>query len=339
MSNSEGTIEEEVATVSVKRPHMFVLGAGASRAACQEGDLKGQRLPLMTDFALVLGLEDLLRSWGLDPARNIEDTFSDLHSQGETQKIRKLEERIEQFFETLSLPKHPTIYDHLLLSLRDKDVVATFNWDPLLVQAYRRNVAHAPSLPKLAFLHGNVMAGYCASDKVVGVAGLKCHCGKPFVRSRLLYPIGNKDYVSDPFIALQWELLKEGYRNAFMVTVFGYGAPKTDVAAVDAMKHAWGEPAQRHLEQYSIITTQNKKEVLESWAPFIHTHHYEIHANFYDSWLANHPRRTGEAYMAQYLDAKFIPDHPIPQNLDFPELWRWYEQFRAPEVMAGLALT
>jgi hypothetical protein len=33
----------------------------------------------------------------------------------------------------LELPDHPTVYDHLLLSLRKKDAIFTFNWDPFLL--------------------------------------------------------------------------------------------------------------------------------------------------------------------------------------------------------------
>lgn len=191
-------------------------------------------------------------------------------------------------------------------------------------------------MPNLAFLHGNLSVGYCAKDDVVGVAGLRCRrCGDPFEVSKLLYPVREKDYASDPGIARQWRELRRGFKSAFMITVFGYSAPKTDVAAVAAMKEAWGTPDDRSMEQTSFITIQDEDEVREAWRPFIHSHHYEVHANFYDSWLANHPRRTGEAYLSQYIDAKFIPDNPIPKDLDFPELWQWYDQFRAAEVAKG----
>ena len=86
------------------------------------------------------------------------------------------------------------------------------------------------------------------------------------------------------------------------------------------------------MEQASFITIQDEDEVLETWSPFIHTHHVEVHSDFYASWTANHPRRTGEAYWNQYLEAKFVAENPIPRDLDFPALWDWFEQFRAPEL-------
>ena len=45
---------------------------------------------------------------------------------------------IHDYFHSLRIPPTPTLYDHLLLALRKKDVVATFNWDPLLLQAAKR---------------------------------------------------------------------------------------------------------------------------------------------------------------------------------------------------------
>ena len=64
---------------------------------------------------------------------------------------------------------------------------------------------------------------------------------------------------------------------------------------------------------------------------FIHTHHYEIKNDFYDSWIAKHPRRTGEAYVNQYYEAKFISDNPIPKDKDFSALWEWLKPLKEVE--------
>jgi len=63
----------------------------------------------------------------------------------------------------------------------------------------------------------------------------------------------------------------------------------------------------------------------------MHTHHYSVYHDFYESWIANHPRRTGEAYFSQNFEAKFIDNNPIPRTLDFPELWEWFAQFKKAE--------
>lgn len=329
----EVTVEQEVAQVAMRRPHVVILGAGASRAACPRGDARGRILPLMADFADVTGLSGLLRSWGMDPAANFEDTFSDLFERGDTDKVTALQEHIKEYFGGVVLPDHPTIYDHLVLSLRETDLIATFNWDPLLIDAYRRSGRAGLKLPKLAFLHGNVRVGFCSAHDVLGLAGNRCsRCGVPFKPSALLYPVKRKDYATDPMIANQWALLKDRMKAAFMITIFGYSGPKTDQEAIAAMKEAWGTVDQRSMEQTAFITRQTEEEISENWSAFIHSHHYEVTDDFYQSWIANHPRRTGEAYINQYLEAKFISDNSIPRNLELEDLWSWYGQFKTAEA-------
>jgi hypothetical protein len=331
-SDLEVSVEEEVSRVGMPRPHVVVLGAGASRATCLAGDKNGKVLPLMLDFTKALGLESVLNTWGIDPNQNFENIFSDLFERGETRKLEEIQTHVEEYFEQLELPDHATVYDHLVLSLRDKDLVATFNWDPLLMQAYLRNSKSGLSLPKLAFLHGNVRVGYCEKDKVMGLAGRRCrHCGNCYQRAPLLYPIKKKEYAHNTFITNEWQRLEWGFQNAFMITVFGYSAPKTDEEAKTAMLRAWGGGSKRSMEQTSFITMEREEEVADNWKAFIHSHHYEVHNSFYESWIANHPRRTGEAYWNQYYEAKFIDNNPLPRHLALPELWDWHEQFKRAE--------
>ncbi len=52
--------------------------------------------------------------------------------------------------------------------------------------------------------------------------------------TRLLYPVTQKNYNDDEYIKSQWAMLK-GFlsdEKVKLVTVFGYGAPDTDVEAV-----------------------------------------------------------------------------------------------------------
>ena len=46
----ELSIEDEIKDVKFGRPHVVILGAGASLAAFPNGDANGIRLPLMLDF-------------------------------------------------------------------------------------------------------------------------------------------------------------------------------------------------------------------------------------------------------------------------------------------------
>ena len=122
--------------------------------------------------------------------------------------------------------------------------------------------------------------------------------------------------------------MQEYLRACFMFTVFGYSAPKTDVEAIALMKDAWGEVEARALEQTEIITRPGADHdaLRETWDPFIHTHHYDIVESFFESWLGHHPRRSGEAYRNQFLDAKFIDNNTVPQDFDDLEsLVAWFQ--------------
>ena len=134
---------------------------------------------------------------------DFEKLFSMLATSGEhDDMVAKIERAVFDYFACMELPEVPTLYDHLVLSLRDKDVIATFNWDPFLVQAMSRN-AHVKSRPLTLFLHGNVAIGYCMAHErmSVGYRGHYCRkCGERFSDSRLLYPVAEKDYNSDAFL-------------------------------------------------------------------------------------------------------------------------------------------
>lgn len=329
----EVSVEQEIQQIQMEKPHVVILGAGASCAAFPEGDKNGVKLPLMDNFVEVLGLNDLLSQTGITfESANFEKIYDDLYQDGTHLEIReKLNKVIYDYFSRLEIFDTPTIYDHLLLSLREKDVVATFNWDPFLLQAYRRN-ARKFKLPRLLFLHGNVGIGYCENDKVMGINGNRCsQCGLTFEATKLLYPIAEKNYHLDGFISSQWQELTLYLQSAFMISIFGYGAPQSDVSAIDLMKSAWGDVNQRSMEQTEIIDIRSEDNLCNTWKPFIHTHHYETHSSFYDSWIANHPRRTGEAYINQYWNAQFIDNNPVPQEFAFSELWAWFDQLKQVE--------
>lgn len=67
--NFTTSVEEEMNEIKMTRPHVVILGAGASRAVCPNGDSRGNRLPLMSDFSEIVGLEALLSEWGLELPR------------------------------------------------------------------------------------------------------------------------------------------------------------------------------------------------------------------------------------------------------------------------------
>lgn len=322
----EMSVEELVHDTSMVRPHVVILGAGASLAVFPEGDKNGNKLPLMCNFVETMGLDSEFGERVLDyKDKNFEDIYSDLY---QNSKYRDLVEvintRVWDYFSNLELPPNPTIYDHLVLSLRGKDLIATFNWDPFLYYACWRN-HNVTELPKVVYLHGNVAVGYCLKDMEAGLVNTKCSkCGEKYVPSRFLFPIKQKNYHKDPFIKSEWGTLRLYLKYAYMLTIFGYSAPYSDVEAIKIMKDAWGSPWSRNLEQTEIIDVKPEYVLRDAWEGFIHTHHYNVTDDFYKSSVGLFPRRTCEAEWNSTMECRFLEQNPIPKELGFKELWEWY---------------
>src|SRR5690606_7850633 len=274
-------------------PHVVILGAGASIAAYIDWGRTGSALPSMQDLVDVLSLREEIPKTGYDAQDlNFESFYDDLASSGKHEGLRRLiESRVYTYFASLSLPDHPTIYDYLVLSLREKDIIATFNWDSFLLQAYMRNEAVAGSRrPRIAFLHGNVGIGICEKDRVSGVNGRSCsRCGEKLVPSKLLYPVKQKDYTSNAYIKGEWDALRWHLERAYYLTVFGYSAPKTDVEARSLMLDVWKYNKTLELAEVDVIDVKERDEVEKNWEEFFFSHHYAIIDNIFNSYLFGHP--------------------------------------------------
>ena len=308
-----------------RRPHVVILGAGASYAAFLNGDRNGRTLPLMANLAEVVGMEDTLREWGIDYKRNFEDIFSELYEKGEAGKIKEVQRMVETHFRRLDLPDEPTLYDHLVLSLGKNDIIVSFNWDPLLAMAMERNVLSGLGMPQVVYPHGNVRIGYCERDKKYDNAGRPCTtCGEPYKNTPLLYPVRQKDYDKEPFVRAQWATALRGLRQASVLTVFGYSAPKTDVAAVELVQNAWNNNIRRDRAEIEFIVGPDAvpEEVRKAWEPVIGTNHCRVLERFSESSIAHYPRRTGEAYEMS-VAGRPVKANPVPDNLGFEQLWEW----------------
>jgi hypothetical protein len=328
MDKSKFTVADEIARVDAKSPHVVIVGSGASAAAFPNGDRNGKKLPTMSDFASTLGLDAVLQSNGIPPPyQDFEGIYTALVSDPNKQQLaREAEQIIDDYFSDLELPDTPTLYDHLILSLRPKDVIATFNWDPFLCQACVRN-GHFSKAPHILFLHGNTAIGFCLEHQEKGPRNNNCsRCDKPYQSCRLLYPVTHKNYNADGFISAEWETLKEVMRHAFALTFFGYGAPKTDVEAVNLLRLGWGTPENRKFEETEIIDIKPEAELVQTWSDFIHTHHYQTQTSFYDSLMARHPRRTCEHLWARLMEGRWPQKWvEFPHESSFDELYQWLE--------------
>lgn len=160
----------------------------------------------------------------------------------------------------MQIPDEPTLYDYLVLSLTEKDAIISFNWDPFLIQAYKRNRS-VGNLPQLIFPHGNAGVGLCYDCKIKGYANCLClNCFKELEPMPLLFPIGKKNYNSKPVIVNELKLAKSMLSKAAGITVYGYGAPVTDIEAVGLMKSANNISNMRDIAPFTIINLQKEKE-------------------------------------------------------------------------------
>jgi hypothetical protein len=336
------TREQEISNPWVARPHFVLLGAGASKAALPNGDRNGREVPLLrdiaTDLSLAVSFPDDLQELAVT---DFEAAYSRLYERNPDQAA-PIEDAIAHYFRELRLPDDANLYDVIILSLRKKDSIFTFNWDPLLFQSRIRlnRLGLGDHLPSLFFLHGMVFAAYCEKDDVWGYTNGHCsRCGEPFEPTRLLFPVERKEYNTDPGIRGAWAAAHKVLKATFQLTVFGYSAPVTDVEAFDLLRQGWGEATEREMEQMELIHRPGADEdqLVERWRPFIHTHHYELHDSFYDSWLGAHPRRTAEAHWNQYYEAKFIEDNPVRHGItDLEELADWFRPLIDAETIAGV---
>lgn len=285
-----------------QRPHLVILGAGASKDSMPNGDAEGRPLPVMNEFISTLGLTDYIgRIEGVPKTDNIEDVYSWLANQEQFAEERfVVENEIREYFSNITLPNTLTKYDLLVLSLRQKDCIATFNWDGLLVQAYQRMQKITSDLPQMVFLHGNVEVGYCPKCNTYGYWFAKCHkCGEQLQEVPLLYPVKNKNYQKDEFISEQWKILDDYISKAALITIYGYSAPKTDIEAINIIKKAFarlGTP--RYFDIVEIIEHPkfDTKNISEAWLDLseMARGHLKLRRSVFDSYMFKNPRRSLE---------------------------------------------
>ena len=297
----------DIAEIMRSRPHLFILGAGATKATIPKGDKFGRQSPVMENFMQEIGIDGLLDGVALKTkSKNIETIYSELASKPEyTDVVRKIENGIVDHYRQMQVPDTPTLYDYLILSLRSKDCIATFNWDPLLIQAYNRVNKITSDLPQMLFLHSCVEVGICEDCKRFGPYSNKycSECGKPLVSPRLLYPVKNKDYSQNVYIQDAWYRLLYYLEKACIVTIWGYSAPKSDKEAKQMMLKAFSSEY-RPLDQIEVIDIADEEVLHKTWQPFAKNtnYHLEIHRSLMDSLIGEFPRRSIEGYVKRNIE-------------------------------------
>jgi hypothetical protein len=341
---SEQSEKSPLLNIMEQSPHVVLLGAGASIACIPNGDKNGKRISVMEGIRKHIDL-----SWYKGAKTNLEEIYQELEDE---QLKEKFENQLFDYYSKFQIPDKPTVYDHLIISLTKKDLIASFNWDPLLFQAYHRCLKITDDLPYIVFLHGNTWEWYKVNEDnsctgvwqkelpirpggcIVSADGTRCK------RSKLLYPVQNKDYDRDPFIKKSWETFRFMLKKCFLLTIFGYSAPQSDIRALDAIREAFlflnEDQSINDISNFKQITFINPdKETIKNFesiicktgVPFTETMNNYIQRvdNFYDqsqALLDTWPRLSSFAYTHKEYKAEFIFQQPkiISEHTTWDEL-------------------
>lgn len=301
-------------------PHVVIIGAGASLACCQI-DKNGKELPLLKNIHKVLGLTEMLKKYNFNNSQieDFEKLYSSIYGKEEYQDLQTLlENSVRDYFSNLEIPDEPTIYDYLILSLTSKDAIISFNWDPLLLQAYLRNRA-VGNLPQLVFPHGNVGVGLCYDCYTKGYIKEHCKCGKPFTGMKLLYPIGNKNYQDNDIIENEWTEAKNFLSRACGLTIFGYGVPESDSEVLNLIRTSFDKSNVKEIAPFTIINLKEEEKVQKTkWESITATRVYSYCERLEDSILWKCPRVSLETFFDAILQQQ--PRHSEKEFKHFASL-------------------
>ena len=284
-------------------PHVVLLGAGASYACIPNGDKNGHKISCMDNFFQNTGID--IGYTGTHT--NLEDIYQDI----DDPKRKLLERGIRNYFDSFELPDDPTIYDALIISLTKKDLIASFNWDPLLVQACQRCRNITQDLPEIVFLHGNVREWSVP----------------------LLYPVTNKNYAENAYIKKAWDILQDRLHKSFVFTIFGYSGPKSDKEALMLLESGFlvkdTNDCVSDINNFKQLTIIDKNpEILKSFKRLLDVpqqpgiegivDYVKVIKNFWDekNWLVTWPRLTTEGYTITQYEAKIPKEWPITISQD-----------------------
>ena len=288
-------------------PHVVIIGAGASKAACPK-DKNGKSVPLLRNIHEVLGLQEKLKQYGFskDELADFELLYSNIYGKKPYAHLQEsLESDVRKYFQSLCITDGPTLYDYLILSLTEKDAIISFNWDPFLTQAYRRNI-NVGNLPHLFFPHGNTGVGLCYDCHTKGYANCLCpKCFSPLTDMKLLFPVGKKNYSDGDIIQNEWNGARSFLNHAAGITIFGYSAPTTDFDAYNLLKSAYTESNITKIAPFTIINLkENELEQKKKWADIYDKHMLQYTDDFEETILWTWPRVSLETMFDAILQQK-----------------------------------
>src|SRR5438046_2212070 len=91
--------EEEIENVFYPKPHVVILGAGASIAALPGGDRNGKQLPDMRGLAMLPRVRQLLLQAGIDdPTGDFEAAYARIRSEHPPELGDQIDVEVRRYF-------------------------------------------------------------------------------------------------------------------------------------------------------------------------------------------------------------------------------------------------
>jgi hypothetical protein len=141
-----------------------------------------------------------------------------------------------------------------------------------------------------------------------------------------LYPVENKNYTRSTPIRRAWREVQEALERAFLLTVFGYSAPLTDIEAKRPLSEPWARNRLWDSLHIEIIDIKETEEVVRSWSEMIPHDHFLHERSFSSSWLGRHPRRSCAAKYEASIMGLPPASSPFPQARSLHELHQAVQQ-------------
>ncbi len=173
-------------------------------------------------------------------------------------------------------------------------------------------------LPDLRFLHGCVAYGTCEDHDVLGCVGAHCAvCGKALRAMDPVYPVERKDYVSDPVLRREWDVVLRRLRSAFQLTMFGYSGPATDAEARRLLRLGWA-PDNRQTDHLEVVDLLDQAALERRWQAFIPFSHLMAHSEWGQCSIAGWPRARTSGRVRRHFTAR----QPSESGHVEPAPWR-----------------
>ena len=160
----------------------------------------------------------------------------------------------------------------------------------------------------------------CYDCKIMGYAGCRCpKCLKALSDMPLLYPVHKKNYYDGSIIESEWRRAREYLKHAMGLTIFGYGAPETDIEAYNLLIENYKISNAIRIAPFTIINLPAvEKEQKSKWEQIFDQHMISYVNSFKDSILWYSPRVSLEVLFDAILQQR--PRSNIQSYRDFSSL-------------------